>query len=562
MKNIFLSMLCLLWASNVWAQNELNMQHEIGGKSVTQKVIISDKSESTKVVIGLEGKEQKEFEFTRLEYPEYVQELKSYFKSSDQAFYSQHTSEVNKYIDARFLEIVVWKLFKDEKGPKAGDLKIRDTIVDVHLNHAVKSSRTGVQLEISDIQLEFRNGYIEQILLEGKYLKGSVDSIKVQNRVGPFGFSRKCKVVPDIDTSMPILFSSTTSVPFSTIKNFRRMRGRLYAHSNWDLDYEGNSVMRQPYIFVRDVLHFKPNVGLECRDYAPANDLLTLKPGHKYELFREKTNDLVSLLVCTDFAGLDEDKPNGLLEFEASRKIHFWSNRQGVLPRKLNLSIGSLQYIRPVFSWTKIEENNRRLELNRVDRVDSVTQTFTSARFATPVRTLNHQMYALGGDLNVFYLDMRSLKSEFFIDYGFRYRRFQVIDSVTSPNPNYTDILVNPVPVISPAHAFSHIVEVRWKIIPEERYGFHIGYSVMNLSLASSGFDFQTQYAYLKILDKPHRALNWLMSAELGAYLNTGDAGNTLFLRWRMNWQAGNQRDSFAQVQFGYNISVRTLFKK
>jgi hypothetical protein len=339
------------------------------------------------------------------------------------------------------------------------------------------------------------------------------------------------------------------------------MKGKLFAHTKWEIEIDSKKVMvRQPYINVHDIFQFKPVLAKETRDYSPENRVLTLNPGKEYELYREKASDIVTLMVYTDFAGLDEDKPNGLLEFDASKKINLWTYRQRIMPRKLNFSYGIFQYIRPVFSWTKIEENNRRLELNRSDIIDSAAQSFTSTRYTTTVRTLNHQMYALGGDLNLIYFDMRSLKSEFFVDYGFRYRRFQVIDSTTSPNANFTEIIVNSIPAINPAHAFSHIAEVRWKVIPEERYGFHMGYSVMSMSLASSGFEFRSQAPDFRFLGQP--AVKWIMAAELGAFLNTGEDGNKLFLRWRMNWQAGNQRDSFAQVQFGYNISVKTLFKK
>jgi len=610
-------MLCLLWASNVWAQNELNIQHEIGGKSVTQKISIPDNSAGMKITIQLGDQQEEDVYFNTMDYLAYRKELKSYLGEKDSIFNILYTADIQKYLDKSFLEIISWKLFKDEKGPKVGTLKIGDE-VDVYFTHMRKNNKTGVKLKIHNLQMEFKEGYIDQIILQGELTKDAIDA-NAKHKTWILSKKDTPKLLP-VKNKDKIVFSTASSVHFSTIKNYRKLNGRIFAHGRWELEdkfsrenflsridpdkakheekdapegtkngttqgakndttqgtengttkgtEDNNSNektkirKRQAYICVSDVLSFTPALDRDTRDYAPENGLLTAVRDSQYVLHREKSADLVTLTVYTDFAGLDEDKPNGLLEFEAYKRIRLWTYRQPILPRRLNLSIGTLQYIRPVFSWTKIEENNRRLELSRADVVDSISGTFQTARFTSPVRALNHQIYALGGELNVLYLDMRSLKSEFFVDYGFRYRRFQVIDSITSPNANYTEVVVNPVPTINPAHAFSHFAELRWKIIPEKRYGFHVAYSIMNISLASQGFDFRSKNAEFKIHNTYYPALQWLMAAELGAYLNTGEAGNTLFLRWRMNWQAGNQRDSFAQVQFGYNISVRTLFKK
>lgn len=581
MKQIFFSTLCLFLALTSYAQNELNMQREIGGKFLKQKVSIPDNSGGMKITIQLDEANEVDVYFNTMDYQAYINEMKSYIVTSDSDFSKSAKDSIQNYLDKSFLEIISWKLFKDEKGPKVGTLKIGDE-VDVYFTHMRKNNRTGVKLKIHNLQMEFKEGYIDQIILQGELANATIDA-NAKHKTWVLSKMRTpmLKSVKQKDT---FVFSTASSVHFSTIKNFRKLNGRIFAHGRWELEDTFNREKfwhwinpinkcdvsdkktkirkRQAYICVSDVLSFTPALDRDTRDYAPENGLLTAISNSEHVLHREKSADLVTVTVYTDFAGLDEDKPNGLLEFEAYKRIRLWTYRQPILPRRLNLSIGTLQYIRPVFSWTKIEENNRRLELSRADVVDSISGTFQSARFTSPVRALNHQIYALGGELNVLYLDMRSLKSEFFVDYGFRYRRFQVIDSITSPNANYTEVSVNPVPTINPAHAFSHFAELRWKIIPEKRYGFHVAYSVMNISLASRGFDFRSQNQNFKILDNYYPALHWLMAAELGAFLNTGEAGNTLFLRWRMNWQAGNQRDSFAQVQFGYNISVKTLFKK
>jgi hypothetical protein len=219
-----------------------------------------------------------------------------------------------------------------------------------------------------------------------------------------------------------------------------------------------------------------------------------------------------------------------------------------------------MQYIKPTFTLSKIEENNRDLLLSSQNRTefDSTSGKYNliqGQNFTNPLRALNHQIFALGTDLNLLYLDMRSIKSEFHFNYAFRYRRFNLVDSLISHNDTTGVISRNGLVNEYKGNGLSHGLEATWRIVPEERYGFHISFGLQHLNILTNEFELRPAVPDQTYLKETNGRFLWSM--ELGAFLKTSrdkEKNDRFFLRWRLNWEQKNAFNNFVQLQFGYTV--------
>lgn len=306
--------------------------------------------------------------------------------------------------------------------------------------------------------------------------------------------------------------------------------------------------------------HYRPQK--EAKEYAPANGVHQIKANEGKELFRPKASEIISGTVFTDFTGLSGDRPNGLLETEFSKKIAFWTSRNFFGPKALNTSCGLLQFIRPTVAWTKIEENNRDLILNADPDIISNGSLVRGARYTTPLTALNHQILSLGTDVNIAYLDMRSLKSEFVLNYGFRYRKINAIDSLTAINPLDSGMVIRTgLTETFKGNGLSHSLEATFRLVPEERYGFHASCGLQHLNFLTNDYQLRPSESAQTYFEETKGRFIW--GLELGAFFKTSNENNNkLFLRWRLNWEQQNPFNNFVQIQFGYTIPFEMPLKK
>ena len=77
------------------------------------------------------------------------------------------------------------------------------------------------------------------------------------------------------------------------------------------------------FIKLSDLLALDITLQNDKEDYSPVNSTIELNPSHNMaELKKEKRSRIVEVAAFTDFVGLDQEQPNGLIQFEAKRKIN------------------------------------------------------------------------------------------------------------------------------------------------------------------------------------------------------------------------------------------------
>jgi hypothetical protein len=77
------------------------------------------------------------------------------------------------------------------------------------------------------------------------------------------------------------------------------------------------------YIKLSDLMTLDIVLENDKEDYSPSNRKVTLTPSNPIvELKKEKRSKILEVAAFSDFVGLDQEQPNGLIQFEAKRKIN------------------------------------------------------------------------------------------------------------------------------------------------------------------------------------------------------------------------------------------------
>ena len=545
----FLSFLIAFLPSLVSQTTELEFNYT---KGITIKQTISKKDPGiiVKIAAKLDTSDtsEKEITISNLTLDNYQ---KAVFDFLPKDLSIKEKDSIRLYLNEKFLEILTWLFITKDEGPKVGDLIIykeaniynRSNRKKLNVqqsnnfnskNEAIYKNTTITKLTITKVDIEFKNGFIEQIIVTGK--------------------------MPD--TNIVCRFSNLYGIGFSTPKNYRTLfRSRLRSEQ----PIESNEIKYySTYLKLSDVLKYHYKLEKDGKDYSPENKVVEVTPHTPTTLFRPKSRDLISGTVFTDFRGLQNERPNGLVETEFSKLIPFYTMRGIFVWSGFNTSFGIFQHFKPLVVWSKIEENNRDLllESNGPDQVDPSGNLIKSERFTTPLKALNHQILGLGGDLNLVYLDMRSLKSELLLNYAFRYRTLRLIDSLSTINPlDSSSAIRNGLTQVIKGEGLSHAIEATWRLVPEERYGVHLTCGLQHFNLFNNNFKLKPIEEGQNYFKEKNGRFIW--SLELGAYLKTSNTNdNKLFLRWRMNWEQGNTFHNFTQLQFGYTIPFVVPNKK
>lgn len=561
--NIVLYIVLLLCGYFVSAQNEVFKLEYNGSPSFKQE--ISQPEDKKGYIIKLiQGEKEKELRLSSLTIKSYQNIITSNIEGYNNLEKEQQ-GEMNSALKDWVVDIMLWTFNNLDDGPDVGILtpttnkipiynanegKKKTTIKNQssysqssitidkkNANKADLSSKEnrknlikGKDANITDVNLEkfdieFKDGYIEQISV--KCLKGT-ENIRYEN---------------------------INSIGFSTRKNYRNLYKRKLFSTN---PIEDNSITYyKTYIKLSDVLSYEPITESEAKDYSPENITITAYPQKTETLKRHKSSELISGTVFTDFNGLNQSKPNGLIETEFYKRITLFTGKGRCL---FNTSISAFQFIRPTFIISKIEENNRNVILTKENRTELDTTSgkyslILGQKYTNPLIALNHQILALGADLNLLQVDVRSLKSELIINYAFRYRKFNLIDSLISHNDTTGVISRNGLVNEYKGNGLSHGLEATWRIVPEERYGFHITFGLQHLNILTNEFELRPAVPDQTYLKETNGRFLWSM--ELGAFLKTSkdkEKNDRFFLRWRLNWEQKNAFNNFVQLQFGYTV--------
>lgn len=410
------------------------------------------------------------------------------------------------------------------------------------INNEYKRNRFQQAINVKSAQIEITDGFIENMQVVGsvgntfKYLnnrlelrdtivdKDGVGEIKLGNK-HPFGFSRK------ID----------------------------YANLEFKYLYTINNDRKNPSfnLYLRDLLTaktYKEEFVNYRRDYSPQDTVIKYARGQSdnhYVLKKDPTYRLFEGRIYSDLVGLSRTSPNGLVQVEINKKINLvtWRNAWG---KSEWANSGIFGYITPSVTFSKIEQSNRDLLLNRIDTVGG---KFAPVKYASTLDIKRHENFSTGFDLNLGILDIPTAKSTFQLDLGFRYGRVSIVDSALAningsikkigSNFNVNTLRVYP--------------RAGWLIRTDERYSFYFEWGFNWYWLRDENFvQVANDDVYKSSMYAGGQDLNKYQNFLFEATLNVGASKKInkgkLFFRYQYNQQYAYFNTGFSQAQFGYSF--------
>jgi len=347
-------------------------------------------------------------------------------------------------------------------------------------------------------QIEFNNGYIENIVFEGQ--------------IG----------------SELVVFENTIPIGFSTGADFNNLENE-YLVARYKFE-EYNYLLKVP---VSNFISYKRNLRINTRDYCPKNDVISIPlPTPPVKIYKEENSKILEAKIFTDLKGLKEGEPNGVIQTEIEKKINLRTKRHKFL---WGSNFGFLQYVKPYAILNKIEEKNRYVELNK-KMVGELSTNF--------LELYQYEAFRTGVETNAFVFDAPFGKSNIWINGGIAFGKVTGSDTTQNQTAQVNKYTINTL------HLYGKIL---FNVIPDKRYGASFSYQIGHYDALSS------EITYLPV-DGTGSNEHWLQNIELFAYWNISKTGK-LFFRYRLNSPWDNWKYNFAQTQIGYSFDISKQIK-
>jgi hypothetical protein len=478
-------------------------------------------------------------------------------------FYQPGVSDTtfrNEFIEAdTILKIILIKSgFREYREPKSNVSSykhyysyIREVKRSIEKSHELTAAKVlagELKLKRNTVAKNNQNEIIENIVIQKvdmAFKDGFIDNISV---IATINYGAKS-----------VQFTNAFPIGLSSKKNIDLLSEVSLFSNHFEKSYQ---------LKLTDFLTYNFQVNQNQYDYSPADTLLNVLFGDSEAvkiigLNKHNKNKLFEYKIFTDLAGLNEDKPNGLIQIEASRKISLYTR---FVQQKF--PIGVLQYIEPTIKLNKIESKNAFLISKNADsfQVDSITQGgSTTAQYKTlrnrSLTTLDlylYQQLSVGFNLNLMTFNNANTKVKFVLDGIVGFGRTRVRDSISFVDTTYSPYLIkntSQTPKTSAVNTINWGFEGKFTYSPDARYGLEIGAKYVNHYLAS--LDFNQRNVSLQnalVADKYFNRGIFTSSIQLHkAFKNDAK----FFVKYAFNSQANNFKNNFSQFQIGYNAFLK-----
>jgi hypothetical protein len=292
------------------------------------------------------------------------------------------------------------------------------------------------------------------------------------------------------------------------------------------------------FFYLSDLLDYAVIADNDREDYSPVNCTVQLnKNSPTIELRKEKRSKILSVQAFTDFMGIQNEQPNGVIQIEAFKRININTNKYG--NRLVYYSLSS--YAEPILAFTKIEKNKNALPLNFKD-IDSVAlKTGKKSLITSPIDLYKYQKTSFDVKWNLIKVNFSEIKSSLHLNLQVGIMKSNITDSITVTGNNQA--IKSTDENISVVNTFRYGLGLMWDIKPENRYGVTFGWDFRYLDLLNETY----------ILIKPPRPA--LSTIWANAFLKTNEE-NKLFFRYRITFDHKDVKKNFTEIQLGYQMNL------
>lgn len=376
-----------------------------------------------------------------------------------------------------------------------------------YLDDAVENSNTN-----TDVQAEFKVKKVEIQFADGGFNNILIETIDV-NETNPNNVTK-------FRNNIPISISGKFDP-----ENF--MKHKIF-HDGASGTLDGS---KNYFLKLNELIRYDIRLENNKEDYSPADTIITLTPNiFSAEVFKEKTSKVLSARTFTDLVGIDEQQPNGLIQIDIFRKFNLITSRKS-LPKRTYT--GGFTYIQPMFSLTKIEENNKFLPINEIPKID---ESYT----VNPIELLRYQQFNFGFDMNLGSFNIPNFKSKFFLDLHYDLGRTTLAfeESETSN-------------ILTKLNYSTYGPTLYYQILPDSRFGFKTGYDVRKQSVHANKVSLSSDQQVDLINDD----LKWY-----GTYWFLGNfktnPNSELFFRFRYHHRYKESESNLLQIQLGVSFDI------
>lgn len=407
-------------------------------------------------------------------------------------------------------------------------------------NRLSRSEVDSINLKISKLENELEA--LGQRLINPPISKVIRTDIQIER-----GFIENVKVILEIN-GRETIFENSFAIGFTSKSNYRAFAHlKLFARL-------GNDRM---HIYLSDVIrNYDNEIDLYTRDYSPSDTLIKVDPSvnPRVNVYKASIIDLLDVKFYTDLEGLANKQPNGLVQFEACRKLNINTVRKQI---KNEYNWGPFNYLLIYGTLNKIENNFRYLKLQNQNVI--VNGKLVSPSYATTLDFLQYRNLTLGTEMNLYLYDMPSLKNTITIDLGFQYGHTPVLDYVRRFDSLGVFQQMGD-SVKMQANLFTVYPRIGIELFPERRLGVSFAYQPQYTRI-------YTNNAYKQIASyaksdasllpiEPAARFTHMFEMFLRLEINK-QTSSRFFFRGRFHWQHGDVNTYFPQLQLGYSHNLK-----
>ena len=335
----------------------------------------------------------------------------------------------------------------------------------------------------------------------------------------------------------PEIFENKAPIPFSTKNDVNFNGNRWRKHKLESVFYNWTN-----YIFLSDLIKYNYALLELTENYTPKNQIVTIYPNTSgTKLYKERNKEILEVKIFTDFIGLTDPNPNGLVQTEISKRLPF--NTNVIRLGRSSFHTSFFNYINPHLELLKLEENNRKLKISKFK--DSIN-------FVNFLDIDLHRSLSIGLDLNFFNLGMPRYHSLLHINLKTDLGRVGFSEEMTLINPVDSMLIVSSNSITKSIAKISP--EIIWHFNPSDKYQLQLSYRNHRLSFLDKSLNIRPINNEDELIDGTdnNSQTTTIHEFEFLSTLKTNETGK-FFFRTRFNYLNENTYKNYFQVQFGYS---------
>ncbi|WP_281309754.1 hypothetical protein [Flavobacterium flavigenum] len=443
------------------------------------------------------------------------------------------------------------------KSNEAEIKNIHNNIDNLIAEHRLKIKKIPLwNFDVETIEIDINDGFIEHITAVGRvklpfidenlirfFNEKKIDYDDIKKILENFYNERIVKEIFNNVMGKELKFENEFPIGFSSKSDFADLhKYTLYAFEGAEKIFSlpvTNVITLYVQRHQNDRLDFSPKdqvVSLPSDDFAKSNAV---------ELKKETSAKILNVNIYSDFLGLKEGNPNGLLQFEVEKNIPLWTKRM-VLGTGRSSNFGLVNYINFNLTWAKIGDENKQLQVKYADRY--VNNEYRPDRYVTFLDMIKYENTSVGADLNIASFDFPLLKARIELNAGIHYGRVNVVDTLATDVTRRFDKNVNII------RAYPDFI---LRIRPEERFGAYLRYRPFN-TIVPNNEEFYTVSSEKQFVENQKLTSNWLHRFELGTYYAPSPKGdNKFFFRYRYTNTSDWENNGYGEFQVGYLVYLK-----